>query len=76
MIARLKGLFSKWHCAECNSIMSRRDVKYQEEFCGHYTSYWFRCLCCGSTKDIKPINERIEQIIIQTTNKNKSKDID
>lgn len=63
MIERFKGLFQKWHCAECNRILSRKDVKYQEEFRGLYTAYWFRCLKCGSNKDVKPINERMCEII-------------
>ncbi len=64
-MSRLKGLFSKWHCKNCNQILNRNQVKYQSEFRGHYSTYWYRCLNCGCKGEIKPINERIQEIIVK-----------
>lgn len=61
----LKSLFIfKWYCPDCNSILKRRDVKYQSEFKGYYSIYWFRCLKCGS-KMAMPLKERLEEIAIK-----------
>lgn len=67
MFERFKGLFSKWYCPNCNRILKRKDVKYQEKFYGHYSTYWFRCLKCGS-KGAKTINKRLEEIATSKIN--------
>jgi RNase P subunit RPR2 len=58
-----KGLFSKWHCPKCNEILTRKQVKYQQVFKGHYTEYWFRCLNCGNKDGVMTVRERINEII-------------
>ena len=59
---RLKGLFGKWYCPDCNSILPRRLVKYQTQSRGYYSVYWFRCLNCGKTNVIT-LSERLVEII-------------
>lgn len=66
---KLKGLFSKWYCPKCNSILKRKEVKYREEYKGLYSEYWFICLRCGNTSGVKMLNKRIEEIVLQHKNK-------
>ena len=69
MFKRFIGVFSEWHCKECNSIMKRKDVKYRSEFHGHYSRYWFVCLKCGSSKDVVPLKEREKEVVCKVCNK-------
>ena len=70
MLRKLSGLFKKWYCPDCNRVLKWREVVYQEEFCGYYTRYWYRCLKCGSPK-AKTFQDRLEELATKKENNKK-----
>lgn len=74
MFERFTGLFSKWHCNNCNTVLKRKDVKYRSQFCGHYTKYWFHCLNCGSDEDVVTLKQREEEVVCSVCGKRRYED--
>lgn len=61
------NLFSKWYCPDCNSVLKRKNIKYQSDFNGMYTTYWFRCLKCGETH-ARTYNSALKELLLKNYN--------
>lgn len=66
LFPRLKGLFSKWYCPRCKKILKRSNVKYKSGFRGYYSEFWFMCLSCGNNRGVKTVNEKLEEMILES----------
>lgn len=63
----IPGLFVRdWYCSNCHTALKRKDVIYQSENQGYYTTYWYRCLKCGNKYHISTLKDKVIETIQKT----------